>query len=587
MSPETQQKTFERIALCLSGGGYRASAFHFGSIDMLDELGLLDNIKMLSTASGGTITAVAYALSKVEGRPFEEFFTSFKTFLGEVNVVKEALDRSCDTLDQNKDAEISLVRFAAEIYQEKLFKNEKKDLGIFIDAVDKPFEELIFNSVELNLGNSFRFRASHRPAALIGNQSFNLSTTKDIARKILLGDIIAASSCFPGVFDPFIFPDDFHFDAPAEVKRSLKSGFKDGDKNISLPIMDGGIFDNQGVDSILMANEKDKNGEPVYDPIDVFVISDSNPLNEDLFPAPMPTRKIPYLSAGYTESPLLEVTTNLAKRVRWWANLFILGAFILLAAGVACLVSMGQFVSQNYAQIVKGIPGTILSHAVAAGIVLGVSLACIAALFILFWLKKRVSRAQGFINDHNDFTFGTSSFGLWVFIKKLTLTGLVRILEGRVRSSLALLTDVFLKRVRSLGTKVLLSDPAMNRLVAFNYINDLDTSVHRPQLWIDDGDLKPSPEMSRISEKAGHYQTNLWFDSTEDLEGLIMSGQMVICLSILKQLWARWRIDVTANAALPKPSSPDSEFNALYTKVKEKWMEFKTGKRTSYRRIVS
>jgi hypothetical protein len=34
---------------------YRAAAFHLGMIDMLDELEMLDKVKMLSTASGGTI----------------------------------------------------------------------------------------------------------------------------------------------------------------------------------------------------------------------------------------------------------------------------------------------------------------------------------------------------------------------------------------------------------------------------------------------------------------------------------------------------------------------------------------------------
>ena len=62
-----QLKTpFEKIALSLSGGGYRAAAFHLGSMAYLDHakfdgISLLENVKIISTVSGGTITGVFYA----------------------------------------------------------------------------------------------------------------------------------------------------------------------------------------------------------------------------------------------------------------------------------------------------------------------------------------------------------------------------------------------------------------------------------------------------------------------------------------------------------------------------------------------
>ena len=44
------------IALCLSGGGYRAMVFHIGALWRLYETGLLGTIKRISTVSGGSIT---------------------------------------------------------------------------------------------------------------------------------------------------------------------------------------------------------------------------------------------------------------------------------------------------------------------------------------------------------------------------------------------------------------------------------------------------------------------------------------------------------------------------------------------------
>jgi hypothetical protein len=48
------------IALCLSGGGFRATLFHFGVMKRLHELRLLDHVRLLSAVSGGAITAALF-----------------------------------------------------------------------------------------------------------------------------------------------------------------------------------------------------------------------------------------------------------------------------------------------------------------------------------------------------------------------------------------------------------------------------------------------------------------------------------------------------------------------------------------------
>lgn len=45
------------IALCLSGGGYRAMVFHLGALWRLNEAGLLRKLNRISSVSGGSITA--------------------------------------------------------------------------------------------------------------------------------------------------------------------------------------------------------------------------------------------------------------------------------------------------------------------------------------------------------------------------------------------------------------------------------------------------------------------------------------------------------------------------------------------------
>ena len=43
------------VALCMSGGGYRAALFHLGALRRLDELGVLPKITTISSVSGGSI----------------------------------------------------------------------------------------------------------------------------------------------------------------------------------------------------------------------------------------------------------------------------------------------------------------------------------------------------------------------------------------------------------------------------------------------------------------------------------------------------------------------------------------------------
>ena len=44
------------IGVCMSGGGYRAAAFHLGTLSYLYDAGLGDKVTQISTVSGGTFT---------------------------------------------------------------------------------------------------------------------------------------------------------------------------------------------------------------------------------------------------------------------------------------------------------------------------------------------------------------------------------------------------------------------------------------------------------------------------------------------------------------------------------------------------
>lgn len=66
----------KKIGLALSGGGYRAAAYHIGTLRALHKLNVLDKVDVISSVSGGSITAAYYVLNKDKG--FDTFEKSFK-----------------------------------------------------------------------------------------------------------------------------------------------------------------------------------------------------------------------------------------------------------------------------------------------------------------------------------------------------------------------------------------------------------------------------------------------------------------------------------------------------------------------------
>lgn len=62
----------EKIALALSGGGSRAIAFHLGCLRALDQLGILDRVKVISTVSGGSVIGALFAANTDPFPAFEQ-----------------------------------------------------------------------------------------------------------------------------------------------------------------------------------------------------------------------------------------------------------------------------------------------------------------------------------------------------------------------------------------------------------------------------------------------------------------------------------------------------------------------------------
>ena len=139
MDRNYQLKTpFGKIALSLSGGGYRAAAFHLGSMAYLHKakyngVSLLENVKIISTVSGGTITGVFYAYRIKEGDTFPEICKKLFALMspgnedpsGKVDLLKEPLEllRNEEEWDEeNAHKRRNLINAIALVYDKKITK---------------------------------------------------------------------------------------------------------------------------------------------------------------------------------------------------------------------------------------------------------------------------------------------------------------------------------------------------------------------------------------------------------------------------------------------------------------------------------
>ncbi|HEX8733954.1 MAG TPA: patatin-like phospholipase family protein [Pyrinomonadaceae bacterium] len=549
MTPENvSPRSFGDIALCLSGGGYRAAAFALGTIDMLDELNLLKDVKLFSTVSGGSFTGMTYAAWMSEGKTYGQFYDDFYSFLDKTNCIDKALDDLYDTPSPSGSNDLSLIRSAAKAYADLLFKDRTfKELQENV-ADSEPFRELIFNTTEFRTGNSFRFRASDNPDAFIGNQIF--AVPPDIAAEVRMADIVAASSCFPGAFEPIRFPDDFHWTSTLENVRAglmkdvknpvtgkvYRNGFNVEGSFVTVPLMDGGIYDNQGISSAVLADAGHTFG--------LFLITDTSARNDDMLNFP----------SGDVRRGWVTMQTLL-----WFA----IALFVSVVINTCVLVYyfFGAYYSNRtpWFELLLFFIAPIFFSLVIIG--------------ILIWLYRLFLQIKSI-------TVSGAKFQIWYILKELALPDFIELMRARFSSLSTMTGNVFMKHIRQMEFNEIMSDPERARLVSFNLIYDLNPSQPRTELWKLAPDLKPTDQMIEISKTAEGMATTLWIDK-KDLDTLVVCGQITSCFSLLKYLWRRWEIE-TAEAqknslpAVPKPDNPASPFYEIYQKLLAKWLELKT-----------
>ncbi|MCT7658304.1 patatin-like phospholipase family protein [Mycobacterium deserti] len=218
------------LALCLSGGGYRAMIFHVGVLWRLNEIGLLPDLKRISAVSGGSITAGVLAMnwSRLDWSPsrvavnFDEAFVEPVRRMGRTAVdVRAVLTGILPFGDSVSDR-------VAAAYREHLFGDTS------LQALPET-PQFIFNSTNLESGVLLRFSKKY-----LGDYRVGRVMNPDIP----LAVAVAASSAFP----PVLSPCTLNLKGQAWVDDAgndlTTPGFRD-----EIQVTDGGVYDNLGLET--------------------------------------------------------------------------------------------------------------------------------------------------------------------------------------------------------------------------------------------------------------------------------------------------------------------------------------------------
>jgi len=217
------------MALCLSGGGYRAMLFHVGALWRLYEARLLQNIQRISSVSGGSITAGVLAL-KWRRLSFDPGLLRSEFVPMVVSPIRALADETIDADAIFRGAALPgrASDRVAEAYDDHLFKG-----ATLQDLPDLP--QFVINATNVQSGVLWRFRKPYMRDYRVGEVK---------APRVPLAQAVAASSAFPPLLSPFEMRLDANTFTP-------NSGYDLQRKPYTTRVLltDGGVYDNLGLET--------------------------------------------------------------------------------------------------------------------------------------------------------------------------------------------------------------------------------------------------------------------------------------------------------------------------------------------------
>jgi predicted acylesterase/phospholipase RssA len=258
-----------RFGLAMSGGGFRASLFHLGVLARLADEGLLRQVEVLSTVSGGSIAGAAYfaSLAQVlsrEGDPTDDGARDLQNmidhFVGEVSGksfrMRALFNPRLAIRPGGRTARLGRL-IEARLLEPQRSDERRRDLRWLnvVPAKERPdfsphrdnwrrrtkVPVLLLNATSLGTGRPWRFTGTWmgEPIQLSASRADPVTRLDPIwydrvpgaQARLTIGEAVAASAAVPGLFPPI------------RMHRLYERR--------SVTLVDGGVYDNQGITGLL------------------------------------------------------------------------------------------------------------------------------------------------------------------------------------------------------------------------------------------------------------------------------------------------------------------------------------------------
>ena len=227
---EDASKLEDVVGLCLSGGGFRAALFHVGSLWRLNELGVLKQVKRISSVSGGSITAGVLAMNCAALAKAGWSADAFRS--GVADKVRAFCARDVDAWAIGEGS-VKSWQTAGDVIQ----REYKRHLFGEATLQDLPADPVfVINATNLQTGRVVRLTRKYLADWMVG---------EIVNPTIALATAVAASSAFPPFLSPIVIERPGAFKA---LKGSIHHN--DPEYTARLYLTDGGAYDNLGLEPV-------------------------------------------------------------------------------------------------------------------------------------------------------------------------------------------------------------------------------------------------------------------------------------------------------------------------------------------------
>ncbi len=292
-------------ALCLSGGGYRAALLHLGAATRLNELGVLSNVTALSSVSGGSIFS-AHLIAHL--RPWPSPGEIVDAARWETQVAGPFRRFSSTDIRTwpvlNRLLPWNWLRTTTGV--ETLARTYERQISPMLLADLPAAPECIYSATDMAFGANWIFTRKRIGDYQAGYCAPPAGWT--------LGRTVAASSCFPPIFNPLKPRID-----PAILKKGKQPAGPRRDACIrGLRLTDGGNYDNMGL-------------EPVWKRAETLLVSDGG--------APFTFQGDRWLLSRLSRYTQIQGAQSQALRKRWLMSNFTEGVLAGTYWGVGSCVA--------------------------------------------------------------------------------------------------------------------------------------------------------------------------------------------------------------------------------------------------------